>query len=151
MKTTILSGLFLIFVSLSGAGQNTDKQTYSVTAENDSITAKQGAIHISFPDNNDSFKLKDKSALSVNKKDDLLVFNPGPSLDRMPNAIVTTPGVHYHLKIIPDQMALKNKQLLPWEYKMPPLQPLQPWKKKLQPWEKDLQPWEKDLLPLNRK
>lgn len=144
MKTTILSGLFLVFVSLSGAGQNTDKQTYSVKAENDSVTVKQGTVHIGSPGNNDSFKFKDKIASSPVKKGDLLVFNPGPSLDRMPNAIVTTPGVHYFLKIIPDQMALKNKQLLPWEYKMPPLQPLQPWEKKLQP-------WEKDLLPLNSK
>ncbi len=31
--------------------------------------------------------------------DDEMVYNPGPSYDRMPNADVTTPGVHYTLKI----------------------------------------------------
>jgi hypothetical protein len=30
-----------------------------------------------------------------------MVFNPGPSNDRMPNANVTTPGVHYTIKIVP--------------------------------------------------
>lgn len=114
-----------------------DKQIPAIKPA-DSVTIKSGTIHIGFPGNNDSFKFKEKISSPFNKKGDLLVFNPGPSLDRMPNAIVTTPGVHYHLKIIPNKMVLENKQLLPWEYKLPPLQPLQPFEKKLQPWKNDL-------------
>lgn len=148
MKTTILSGLFLILISLTSEGQSIDKQLPAIKPA-DSVTVKSGTVHIGFPGNNDSFKLKGKISSSFGKKGDLLVFNPGPSLDRMPNAVVTTPGVHYHLKIIPEKMVLENKQILPWEYKLPPLQPLQPWEKKLQPWKKEVQPWEKDLMPLN--
>jgi hypothetical protein len=29
-----------------------------------------------------------------------MAFNPGPSNDRMPNAVIATPGIHYQLKII---------------------------------------------------
>jgi len=143
MRTTILSGLFLILISFSGAGQN--KQILAIKPEPDSVTVKQGSIHIGFSGNNDSFELKDKVA-SPYKKGDLLVFNPKASLDRMPIADVTTPGVHYHLKIIPHKMAVEKKQLLPWEYETPPLQQLKPFEKKLQPWQKDVQPREKDLL-----
>jgi hypothetical protein len=32
---------------------------------------------------------------------DNMAFNPGPSFDRMPNAKLTIPGVHYMLKIVP--------------------------------------------------
>lgn len=137
MKTTILSGLLLIIISLSSAGQSIDKQMPAIKPA-DSVTVKSGTVHIGFPGNNDSSKFKVKNFSPLTKKGDLLVFNPGASLDRMPNAVVTTPGVHYHLKIIPNKMVLENKQLLPWEYKLPPLQPLQPFEKKLQPWKNDL-------------
>jgi hypothetical protein len=60
---------------------------------------------------NDSLKVygySDKRQLPGNPylrprhfNDDDMVFNPGPSFDRMPNADVTTPGVYYTLKIVP--------------------------------------------------
>jgi hypothetical protein len=41
--------------------------------------------------------------------DDDMVFNPGPSFDRMPNADVTTPGVHNTLKIVPYERYFPKK------------------------------------------
>ncbi len=132
MKTTFLSGLFLILISMSSVGQSLDKQIPAIKPQTDSVTVKSGTIHIGFPNNNDSFRLKDKISSDFNKTGDILVFDPGASRDRMPNANVTTPGVHYHLKIIP----YTNKI-------MPRKKGLQP---ELQPWKKELMPWKKDSL-----
>jgi hypothetical protein len=38
---------------------------------------------------------------------DIIVFNPGRNRDSMPNANVVTPGVYYHLEVIPQ----KNKNM----------------------------------------
>jgi hypothetical protein len=46
--------------------------------------------------------------------DDEMVFNPGPSNDRMPNAYVIIPGVEYKLKIyIPGEIFPKSYHVFP--------------------------------------
>lgn len=130
MKTIFLSGLVLILITISSIGQSIDKQQPTIKPETDSITVKSGTIHIGFPNNNDSFSFKEKISRDFSKKGDILVFDPGASRDRMPNANVTTPGVHYHLKIIP-----YTNKILPWKKGLQP--ELQPWDKKSMPWKKD--------------
>ena len=48
-----------------------------------------------------------------------MAFDPGPSLDRMPNAIVVTPGVKYTLKIVKPGTQILKRNSTPPPFKLP--------------------------------
>jgi hypothetical protein len=50
---------------------------------------------------------------------DEIAFDPGPSFDRMPNALVLEAGVHYTLKIVGQETPVIRRKMAPPPFKQP--------------------------------
>ena len=131
MKIVILSIISVLLISLTGKAQNNKDYTYpqpfSKFIHSDSLKLKLDTSRTQL------FGLNKKSDYSLaqifgpnrfnkfhnkiipfkrNKiKQDIMVMDPGPSYDAMPNANVITPGVHYFLKVIPPKGQVDKDEL----------------------------------------
>ena len=114
MKLIVIAILNLLLFVISGKGQtgkddllgNYYKYKYIKPELKDSV-----AIRFNCPSNrfdsirNDRIfhKKLDLRNQILNRRsftEDDMAFDPGNSFDRMPNAVITTPGIHYLLKIV---------------------------------------------------
>jgi|GEM_PF-2177918 len=124
MKFIILPIVCLLLISFNSKGQkNYDSKKYPPKYQNfiKSDSSKRGddtlfaGITTPMKLKTDTFLIHKFDSLKIGKlygkripsfgqkklNQDIIVLDPGPFRDKMPNANVTTPGVHYHLKIIP--------------------------------------------------
>jgi hypothetical protein len=123
MKLTIafITGIFLLSLNCVGQKKPEYPEKYRSFLNPDTLKLHRDTLigwlnTLKFK--SDSFKLKDsirkgKSFPGFDKRkqnQDAMVLNLPPSPDKMPNANVVTPGVHYHLKIIPPKRSSQINQ-----------------------------------------